>query len=365
MLHGDLVEGARVRLLLGFLEASQGNNEEAMHHLAAALTTFERYGHDRECMIACDNLADLLLRRAEHNQARAYLQRALSIAERIGDAPSLCVTVGNMGIAAARSGTLAEAEALLQQSIAVAERVEDPVYESLFCSALALVLFEQDKAQAALHTIRRALLVGRAVPACTGVAVVSLGWMGVFAVLLCHKQDRHVARRACQCRVCRAIVHASSTIMQRALSLPLEAEARLEGRLVLAHLTWMEGRSGDARRQVAQVLREAKVQAFYWLYALGLRLLACLLLEQGRGDRADRYWSEAHRFFTTAGMRLEDARLLFWYAHLRAPFASLLVKSWPTVRNSLLEARESVKACGAIREERYLADLIAQAALPC
>ena len=316
-LAGDPVDLGRIHSLLAALAASTGQSGEAASHYQAALAIFEQEDRQREIASVLCNQGDLFLRLADHEAAQSALRRALHLAERMGDRATYCVVSGNMGMLARRRGDLAEAVRWFERAVDLAESLEDPVYVSLWQAYLAGVLHELGDPQRAIVMLRRALVAGRNIPACLGIALTTLGWMRLsqaqFERAAGFRQS-HEAKVASQPVDVTQLLTSAKRAILRALTNEVEAETRLEGQLALAEIAWLEGDYPSAHSNAQAIIAEATQHEQRAVLARATELLGSLLAAEGDLEQATRHFEQTIRLYHVSGMRLERAHALQSYA---------------------------------------------------
>lgn len=358
-LAGDLVDLGRIQMLLGLIANGAGHSNDALDHFTDALTLFEQHDYHREISIVCCNLGDLYLRKAEYSQAQAVLRRSLSIAERIGDIPVVSFAISNLGVLDLRMGNLVDAETELRRGITFAERIDDPVSISILYSYLATVLQERGKLLDAEAMLRRALMIGHTmhiIPyiGLTLVAVGNLRTSQAMAIDFNEEDETSLKEKE------RFLRRAKKTF-QHALSYEgIEAETRIEGKLVLAQVLLLLQEVEVAYQLVQQTLQEARQSELIWLVALIQRIMGCILVVKEEEEEAAKYFEQALRTLRKHGMRLEYGRALQQYGSLLTRRGSANDKPYQRGVNFLQEARQIFTECQAQLDlqsiERVLAE---------
>jgi predicted ATPase/DNA-binding SARP family transcriptional activator len=315
-LAGDPVDLGRIHSLLAALAASTGQSGEAASHYQAALSIFEQEDRQREIASVLCNQGDLFLRLADHEAAQSALRRALHLAERMGDRATYCVVSGNMGMLARRRGDLAEAVSWFERAVDLAESLEDPVYVSLWQAYLAGVLHELGDTQRASAMLRRALVAGRSIPACLGIALTTLGWMRLSQAQCMRtagfRQSQEAQGASQPADVTQLLASAKRAIL-RALTNEVEAETRLEGQLALAEMAWLEGDYPSAQSGAQAIIEQTTQHELRALLARATELLGSLLAARGDPEQAANHFEQAIRLYHASGMRLERAHALQSY----------------------------------------------------
>jgi tetratricopeptide (TPR) repeat protein len=312
-LTGDPINLGRIYVLLGMIANGAGKTNEALSHFNMALALYERYDRQREIVIVCCNLGDLYLRKAEYVQAHAVLRRALNLAERIGDIPNLCIIIGNIGILDARTANLVEAENEYRRAITLAESTNDDASVSVCCAYLSTVLQEQNSLSEARVVLHRALKISRDmhITPYMGMALVVLGNMRISQALILELDEKSSASRSKA--IVRILTQAKKTLSRTLALEGIEAETRVEGRLLSAQTSLLLDEQDLAYQQTIQAQEEAQQSELTWLAARAQRLLGSILASQHRYEQAEHFFEQAIRTFHKCGMRLEYARARYHY----------------------------------------------------
>jgi tetratricopeptide (TPR) repeat protein len=312
-LGGDPVNLGRTHVLLGLIANGAGQTSGALSHFNMALALFEQYNRQREITHVSCNLGDLYLRKAEYTQANAVLRLARNLAERMGDNPNLCFIVGNIGILDARTASLIEAENEYKHAIALAENVNELAAVSLWCSYLSTLLQEQSRLDEAKTVLYRALKIGRDthITPYIGIALVALGSLRINQAV---ELEINELNNASQPKAIVRLLGQAKKTLSHALALgSIEAETRIEGRLLLAQTHLLSDELELAYQQTQQAQEEAVQSELTWLVIRAQRLQGCILATQHRYEQAEHFFEQAMRAFRKCGMRLEYARTLYHY----------------------------------------------------
>ena len=319
ILHGDSVGLGRVYTLLAGVEIFLGKSTDALQHLAQALLIFEENDIKREIAIVCSNYADIYLRKSEHNQARDFLYRALKIAEEVGATLTRSIVLVNLGILAARLGNVIEAEKWYRQALDSIIQTNELFYISLFSTYIAMALIEQGKLDEAAPLLLHALKVSRShhISPCIGFALVALGqWRLARAIAteqgtsLFTNDQQNCAKNPIEQLLLRA-----QTTIERALTFNgLEADAVLQGQLLLTRIALLRDQVGTAYSLAAQTCDNAFASDFVWLQAASQCLLAQTTMALGKQETAEELFHQALTTLANLGMKLEYARTLHVYA---------------------------------------------------
>ena len=137
-------------------------------------------------------------------------------------------------------------------------------------------------------------------------------------------------------------------MLKRALALEgLESETKIEGQLVLAQVSLLQGDLDEAWQQVTDTLEEARRYELIWEPARAQSLMGSILAAQGHLQQAVQYFENAMQVFHNCGMRLEYARTLHSYGVSLLEHAGTEQKSYQQGLSFLREARQIFHECGA------------------
>ena len=307
ILAGDPINQGRTRLLLGLIANGAGNSTEALTHLQESLNLYEQYASQRDIALACGNLCDVYMRKGDYRTSQAFARRSLSILEKIGDLPSLCIMLSNHGALSVRFGDLNEAEELFKRSLQIAEQIKNPMYISLWNDALARVLQNQGEIVDSEKYLVQALSIGKRmqIDPCVGYALITLGYRRLIQASTSDDEDQSITIK---------FLKKAKRTLQRALALHgLEAESRIEAKLLLAQTMLQLNDSETATLLVDQTLREAQQSELKWLIARAQCVLGNILAAKKRPEEAKQHFEQALRMFRKMSMRLEGARTLLSY----------------------------------------------------
>jgi len=350
-LTGDPVDLGRIYTLLAAIQATNGQNAEALNHLKAALEIYEQYDCQREIANVSCNLADLYLRRSDYTSARSLLTRSYALVQKIGDNPIMSIVLVNLGVLAAKLGNLTEAETWYRQALALAEQVNDFFYISLFCSYAAMSLIEQGKLKQAEPLLTRALKISHSkrISPCIGFALLTLGYLRIARALTSGKQATNLSnsRNGSAKKLFKHLLLRARITLQHALMFDgLEADAVLSGRLLLAKIALLLGEMENAHDLAAGALEEARSSELVWLQARAEYQLGQTLMMAGQQETAEALFRRSFTTFTGTGMRLE-------HAHASQAYAETLLhisQKAPAREHALYylqEARQTFQECGA------------------
>jgi DNA-binding SARP family transcriptional activator len=320
-LNGDPVDLGRVYTLLGVLEITIGQSTEALNHLNAALTIYERYNRQREIAIVCTNQGDIYLKRSSYALAQTAFMRTIGIAEQVGDIPSISVGLGNLGVLAARLGNLSEAEQQYRKAVDLAEQVNDPFFMSLWRSYMTHVLLCQGKIDDAISTLYNALKIGRSmrIAPCIGLALISLGRVRLVQALSYsskRKDSIGTSKKISRIAYLSYLNRARNSLTFGLGCEGLETENKIDGQLTLAEVHLLLGNVDAAYEQASQNLAEAQRYGLVWLVAKSQAALGHVLVVQHKNTEAIEYFQKAWNTFESTGMHLEYARVSQAYALL-------------------------------------------------
>ncbi len=359
-LAGDHIDLGRTHSLMSLIANDSGRSTDALSHLDMALTLYEQYDSVQGIAIACCNLGDVYLKKADYSKAQSVLRRSLNLAERMGDAPNMAFVFGNLALLDMRTGNLVEAEGEFRKAIALVEYMKDPISSSMFLAVLATVLQEQKKLSEAGSVLRQALSAGRPthVAPCIGLALVSLGGLRL-AQAKAIEFDEIDSNRVSEMQS-HLLMQAKKTL-QHALALEgIYAETKTESRLVLAQVLLLQGEVETAQQQAEQALEEARQSELTWLFACAQRILGDVSTMSGRQEQADAYFDQALRTFRKSGMRLEYARTLQAYGEILLQRDDVMNKRNLRSLEYLHEARQIFIACKAELELQLIERVLAQ-----
>jgi tetratricopeptide (TPR) repeat protein len=350
ILNRDPVGLGRAYTLLAGIEIYLGKSVEALEHLNKALEVFERNSIKNEIANVCCNLADLHMRRSEYSLAEPLLMRSGELADEIGLAPIKSVVLNNLGVLAARRGNLVEAETWYRQSLNLITQLNEIFYISLFHTYVASSLIEQGKLDETKPMLMQALKISHSkrIAPCTGFALITLGHLRFVQALanevqddLYSKQKRH-SRRSTKYLLTRA----KNTLLHALTFDGLESDMILNGRLLLAKIALLLGKTDEAFDLTNKALNEARASDLVWIQASAQSLLGQILMITGQNSVAEDYFHQALTIFSSTGMRLEYARTLQVYSiSLLENSKELMV--YEQTMSYLKEARHIFQECQA------------------
>jgi predicted negative regulator of RcsB-dependent stress response len=256
-LAGDPVDLARAHSLLGSIADTAGQPEEALAEWLEARAMYERYQQIRELAIVCCNLGDLYTRHASYEQATGMLQQALDLAQRMDYAALIGFTIGNLAVIDLRQDRLSMAATRFAQALEWAERCNDRPSISFWSSYAGQVALAQGQREQARAHVVRALRYARQ---CHVEPYV--------AIALVTAASFHLVQLSQESLVPGASVKAKRAL-HRALTLSgVEAETRIEARLLSARLAALEGDHAASRTQAQTALDEAQQCGVEWIIPL-------------------------------------------------------------------------------------------------
>jgi tetratricopeptide (TPR) repeat protein len=357
-LAGDPANVGRAYSLLGTIEALAGRSSDAVTHFQTALTHFEQYDCQREIAIACCNIGDAYLRKADYSQARAVLRRSLTSAERMGDIRVVSYVFGNLGVLNIRTGNLAEAE--FRRGITLAERIDDSIMVSILHTYLGIVLQEQGKFPHAKATLSRALAIGRAMhmAPCMGFALIAIGGMRIAQAIAIDVNNEGVA--PVHEEKIRVLKQAKKSLLHALTLEGLETETRIEGQLAQAQVSLLLSEGESALQQALQALEEARSSEQTWLVTRAQRILGSIFAAQGEQEQAEKYFEQALRTFRKRGMRLEYGRTLQQYGNALVQQDGSEGKRYAQGIAYLQEARQVFTECQAMLDLRSVEHMLAE-----
>jgi tetratricopeptide (TPR) repeat protein len=316
-LAGEFIDLGRTHELLGMIANGAGQYAEALDHLETALTLHEQYNSQREIAVACCNLGDAYLRKAEHTLAETLFLRSLNVAERVGEMPLAGVNLCNLGILALRTGDLVKAEEWLKRGITLLENGSAFVhYASMSRSCLAKVLQNLDKSSEARASAYRALSLARLsrIRPCAAIALVASGGFYLArAVDMARDEERIVLPNDASMQMLKR----AKKMLRHALAIgEMEVETRVEGQILLAQAMLLLSEKEDAQQLAIQTLKEAERHQLVWLVARAQSLLGSILHTLYQPVEAAQHFKRALRIFQKSGMRLEYARALHQYGSI-------------------------------------------------
>jgi len=364
---GDPVDLGRTHRLLGTIAAITGHSTNALEHQNIALAIFERYERKREIAIVCCNIGDIYLQQAKYTDAQASLRRSLAIAEQIGEVSIESTASGNLGTIAIRLGSLETAETYFRRGLALAEQVHDVVYISFWNNCLAMVVQNQLRFDDAKKALLESIKIGRAikfVPS-IGYVLVAIGQLRIAQALNRQLDNNHLSPLSKDHYSSKQLLCRARDTLQHALLLEgLEAEARTEGLLAQAQVSFLLSDITNAEQIIQQALEEATRYNQVWLLACSQRLLGSILARQGKYEESDRYFSLSLQALEERGMRLEWARTLRDYNESILRQAHSGDKDCEQAIVQLQEARKVFQECGAALDLELVDRALATYATP-
>lgn len=351
LLRGDPVNLGRSHALLGLIAISDSRCSSALSHLNNALVLYEQLGLHRDLAVVCCNLGEAHMRKAEYPQAREFFLRSLTIAERIGEIPLTFYLFCNLGLLDLHCGNLSDAELKFRRSLVLVERFDDPVSWIVVYVYLAMAFQDQGKLSEATKALHQALLYGRMMYLSPnrGLALVMVGRMRILQAIHATTPPERV----------RLLKRACSTLRHAVAIHGLEAEARVEGYLLLAQAHLLLDQREVAYPLVLQVLGEAHQFELSGLCTRALCLLGDLLVAQGQTAQALPYFQQAMREFQASGMRLHYARALLCYGSVLLQEASSTEPERQQGLQALRDAHNLFVACQSMHDSHLARTLLA------
>ncbi len=255
-LAGDPVDKGRAHTLIGLIAIVTGQAAEALTELLKAYTIYQQHHQIRELAIVCGNLGDLYMRRAAYEQAQEALEEALYLADKMGYAALSNFTTGNLGVVALRQGNLERAEECFVQALNGSTQCNEKASMSFWASYVGEVAIAQGQIEKARRYVAQALVYARQChfEPYLGKALVIAASLHLTSLLQSPSNTKH--RKA-------------PKVLQQALSLNgIEAETRIEARLVAARLAALEGDRAASQAQAHAALDEAQQCGVEWVIPL-------------------------------------------------------------------------------------------------
>ena len=353
-LVGDPVDLGRTYVLLSNIKSSEGHILDGLQDLHKALAIFEQYDCTREIAIVSNNLGDRYLNMGEYPQAQAALRNSFSMAERMGDVPLLSYVLANLGLIDQRLGHLDDAEVEFRKAIEYAESINDSIIVSWWNSFLASALQEQGKLSEASICLRTALSIGRRKHAAPiiGLALVVLGQLRLTQAInikasasdkITFKQEKE-----------RMLKRAKKTLQHALTFNGLEADNRIDGRLVLAQTHLLLNDISLAYEQATKALDEAQEANLNWLLVRAEHVLGNITAASNQFEQAGHHFEQALRTLRKIGMRLEYARTLRDYGIVLLQHNDRHSKEHQQGFDYLQEAAQVFQQCKAEQELQTL-----------
>ncbi|GCE09042.1 DUF6788 family protein [Dictyobacter aurantiacus] len=336
-LSRNSIDIGRIYTLLSNVEAASGKCDEALPHLKKALAIAEQYNFQREIAIIGCNMGDLYLRTAEYPLAQAALRRSRNLAKFMGDRPLEAMSLCNMGIGDVRTGNLIEATSEFREALDLIEITKTQALACLFYTNYSLALLEQGKVSEARLNLFQAFINGRKTQALPylGYALVVIGYLRLLQSLKSKNEAKTLLNKA-------------KNTLFHALSInAIEAESRIEARLVLSQVMFQMNELKSAYEQSEIALNDAQKLKLNWLVARAHHMIGRILIEQHDFDEGVIYYEKALNVFQKCDMRLEYARILLHYGN------ALLNKEAPSVEEItrgnmyIQESYQIFKRCNA------------------
>jgi predicted ATPase len=251
-LQGDPIDLGRTSSLLGRLASNTGQLTKALDYLNTALALYEQYEKKREIAHVTCNMGYIYHKKANYTAAQAALRRSFNLAESIGDEPLTSVVYSNMAELSLSLHHLSEAEDLYRRALALTERFKDRSYMSRWNVGLGRVLQAERKFEDAIHYLALGLRIGRAMHnhPCISNALVAIANMRIAQAKLHDPQLTHLHGR---------LLANARRLVERALGLDgIEAETRLNGQLMLAHIALLLGNTAQAQAEISHIRDQAR-----------------------------------------------------------------------------------------------------------
>ncbi|GCF06911.1 DUF6788 family protein [Dictyobacter arantiisoli] len=307
-LNRNLVDVGKIHTLLSNVEAASGRCEEALPYLNKALAIAEQHSSKKEIAIINCNIGDIYIRTAEYSRAQAALRRSYSLAESINDKLVEVINLFNMGLIYIRTGNLKEAVDEVTKAITISEIIKDKSSISLFYAYLAYALLEQGQDSDAKTALYNSLNIGRKthVSIYIGNALVTLGYMRFI-------QCKQMILTGSKELSLKLLKKAKTTLMHAIAFKGIEAETRIEGKVILAEVLIQLGDIEGAYNYSMQALEEAERLNLEWLITRSHHALGNVAVAQGLYDQSVIHYKLAEKLAQRKGMRLEYGRILHHY----------------------------------------------------
>jgi tetratricopeptide (TPR) repeat protein len=316
---GNPLEVGRAHELIGVVAASIGQLAEALKHLYTALGIFEQ--HDLVMAVArvCGNIGGVHAMKSERAESHTYLNRSYELSERMGDLPNMTFVMGNLGEIAARAGELEEAESCLRQSLVFSNKINDREHLGWCYVALATTLFEQGKLELAGKNLLQGFSINKSLQSTKGMgtALIALGeFRTIQAIIAAGLPETYGPsfHQRLLTPISKRLLFRAEATLKHAMQLDgLEAEALIDGEIILARISYLLGDLDVAQQRVLKLQEEASQQELTRSLARSRSLLGSILAEQGEAEQATQQFEQALQLFSTYDMQLDYARALCNY----------------------------------------------------
>jgi tetratricopeptide (TPR) repeat protein len=194
---------------------------------------------------------------------------------------------------------------------------------------------------------------------CIGFALIILGQLRISQAIFSEEGNSPTAMKQGQGTV--RLLYRAKTSLQHALTTEgLEAEAKIEGQLALAHVMLLLGELETAYQLAINAIEEARTHEQIWLIALSQRLLATVLAAKGQQEPAKTYFEQAMQFFQEIGMRLEWGRALRSYGMVLVQWTSIEDAKYQQGLSYLQQACQIFRECNAALDLRVVERILSE-----
>ncbi len=365
-LLGEPLELGYVHEQLGVVAASMGQLNDGLKYMNIASTIYEQHELFTDTARIYSNLGAVYIMKGELAEASSYLQRAFELAERSGDIPNMAFATINLGDITKRTGNLLEAENWFRRSLSFSERINDREHMSWCCVELATVQQDLGQIYEATRSLLRAISIGRAIksPRCIRYALVALGELRITqAIIVCQLYHSASPEQATQhYALCHRLLARAKATLQRAVVLGgLEAEAIIDGKLLLATISFLQEDMSTACQIAQQAMEEARENETARIIGRAQRLLGMIFAAQGRYEDAEHSFEQALQLLQKHGLRMDYARTLRAYGKTLFRRAKLMAAENVCTSESMMqraiaylsEAQEIFTVCQAPIDLRW------------
>jgi predicted ATPase len=157
----DLSGVCRTQVEMANIFYQLGNYEEALQHLARAMTTAQAANEGASLALVLHNLGSVAYSRGDYETAATHNQEALTLRQSLNDLPELAHSYNSLGLVAFRQGDWPTAQAYHEQSLALRRKMGDRWGTSASLSNLGMVPYQQRDYQTAGRYWEEALHVRR------------------------------------------------------------------------------------------------------------------------------------------------------------------------------------------------------------
>ncbi|GHO46430.1 DUF6788 family protein [Ktedonospora formicarum] len=353
ILQGDPVILGRMHNLLGMIEAASGRSSDGLDHYNRALTIFEQHERIRDIALLSCNIGDVLLRRAEFEDAQSALRTSLNLAERVGETPLISFARGNLGVLDARQGNLHDAENELVQGITTATTSNQMAILSIMQATLSMVQQELGKLHNATQALKQALKLSYSmhITPYIGMTLLALGHLR-FTQALTTENDKQTSLR---------LLKRAQAALTKSLSLDgLEAETRSEAQLLLSVILLQLGDIKHSYEEATQAIADIERYELIWLKGRGQRTLGEIQRYLGNNEDAIHYYEQALNTCRKYEMSLEEGHTLSAYGQILIKLGERNQRETDYQRGlrHLQDALRIFKACGAKKDAHNVEQLL-------